>query len=233
MSPCWHGNLCCSSSCAANQCQPVGLRLGSLHLSPLRCCDCVQVEGTDRKCGGLVRFTSGELAVQDAYSSMDQDGIEALQPFVDALLPAGQELRALVVEGLCGGYELSVDCSCRQLVTATRLELRSCILDYGELLRQAPNLRELVIDAGDFDEEQIPLPGAALPAGLMRLVLESIPLEKPAKWPAMPGAAAWNCCRCSCADQWELQLQPRVLPVAALNMKVSVPSPCQVWRISA
>ncbi|KAI7837507.1 hypothetical protein COHA_008643 [Chlorella ohadii] len=166
-------------------------------------------KGGSMRSGQWVRFQDGELAVVDRDS--DQEGIENLQAFVDAMLPAGQELRALVMTKVGQTYQFAPEShTCRQLATTTRLELRQCFMHFPMLLRQAPNLHELVMErcaqrnedelyhsegeeAGDEEEEeeQDPLtwhavPAAALPASLTRLCLMGTNLIEHELWPAMP-----------------------------------------------
>lgn len=175
---------------------------------------CLQVQGQkggSMRSGQWVRFQDGELAVLDRDS--DQEGIENLQAFVDAMLPAGQELHALVTTKVGQTYQFALEShTCRQLATTTRLELRDCFMHFPMLLRQVPNLRELVMEqcaqrnegnlfhtegeeTGDVEEEKEydlltwhAVPAAALPASLTRLCLMGTNLMEHDCWPAMPGA---------------------------------------------
>ncbi|PRW60407.1 Tryptophan synthase alpha chain isoform B [Chlorella sorokiniana] len=163
------------------------------------------------KCGVWVRFSHGQLRLQDAFTSIDDVGITSLQEVVDALLPPGQQLRVLALESLCGGEYEMLDCACRQLAATTRLELRACNLDYEALLRQAPSLQKLTImhEAGSFGGTFGTLPAAVLPTALTRLDVEGLKLVGLQWFPAMPALEELSL---SCDTLCSLvQLQPKSL----------------------
>ena len=186
---------------------------------------CKQVQGQNgypMRTGHFVRFQDGELAAVDANTG--DEGIENLQAFLDAMLPPGQTLQALVLTMVGQTSQFSAEGHvCRQLAATTRLELRQCWVHIPMLLGQAPNLRELVMErCVQRDEEDMAagnamvyvggslwdlaadpptrhaVPASALPASLTRLSLIGTKLMEHERWPAMPGAApsAAACCLC-------------------------------------
>lgn len=147
------------------------------------------------RCGYRVWFRDGELALWDAATKTSGrgEGIKGLQRFVDVMLPPGQQLKALLLTD-CGGpsRQRLGSHACRQLAATTRLELRRCTLDFPALLRQAPDLQELVIEdctqqSVDVDDRSSELSLAVLPPGLKRLSLMSTDLKDHQDFPSMPG----------------------------------------------
>lgn len=169
------------------------------------------------RAGLWVRFQDGELAVRDA--DFGEEGILALQDFIDGMLPSGQQLKALVI-GTCQELWGGEGHECSQLAATTRLEFRCCYLQFPVLLRQAPNLRKLVIEhcaikpqEGDANDDYW-LALSCLPAGLQRLSLMNTPVKHPPSFPPMPGApAGWGaCCHycmgCSRAEDRASRMKP-------------------------
>ena len=119
---------------------------------------CKQVQGQNgypMRSGHSVRFQDGELAAVDANTG--DEGIENLQAFLDAMLPPGQTLQALVLTMVGQTSQFSAEGHvCRQLAATTRLELRQCWVHIPMLLGQAPNLRELVMErCAQRDEDEL------------------------------------------------------------------------------